>query len=212
MVRRLGLTVSLSDVARSGAWLIGLILAVVLAFVVRPLLVGPLLLAVHLTAGERMFVLWSGLKGAVPILLGTYVFAGGTPADRLVYEVIFVVVAFSVIVQGGLVPTVAARCRVRMRDVEPRPWALGVRLRDKPDSAGQYRVGPGSPVEGRTVCDLHRTEEVWISLIVRGGSPIRVRAETTLRAGDDVLVLVDPPADQACCSLPVERSVGRERR
>ena len=46
---------------------------------------------------------------------------------------IFVVVAFSVIVQGGLVPTVAALCGVRMEDKEPRPWAVGMRLRDEPE-------------------------------------------------------------------------------
>ena len=55
---------------------IGAILAVLLALVVRPLAVGPMLLATRLTAGERIFVLWSGLKGAVPILLGTFVLAG----------------------------------------------------------------------------------------------------------------------------------------
>ena len=40
-----------------------------LAFVVRPLVVGALLLPSRLAGGERLFVMWSGLKGAVPILL-----------------------------------------------------------------------------------------------------------------------------------------------
>jgi potassium/hydrogen antiporter len=191
----LGLTISLSEVVTTNTWWIGLVLAILLAFVVRPLLVGPLLLAVRLTVGERVFVVWSGLKGAVPILLGTYILGSGGEANRLAYEVIFVVVAFSVIVQGGLVPTVAQRCRVRMQDREPRPWAVGVRLRNEPDSARQYRVGHGAPAEGRTVGDLHRSEDVWISLIIRNGSPLRVRADTTLRAGDEVLLLVDPPAE-----------------
>jgi cell volume regulation protein A len=109
--------------------------------------------------------------------------------------VIFVVVAFSVIVQGGLDPAVARWCRVRMQDKEPRPWAVGVRLRDEPDSARQYRVHPGASAEGRTVGELHRSEDVWISLIVRDGRPLRVRADTTLRAGDEVLLLVEPPAE-----------------
>ena len=74
----LGLTISLSAVGQQRAWLIGLVLAVLLAFVVRPLLVGSLLLAVRLSAGERVFTMWSGLKGAVPILLGTFVLTAGT--------------------------------------------------------------------------------------------------------------------------------------
>jgi potassium/hydrogen antiporter len=191
----LGLTISLRDTVTSGAWLIGLVLAVLLAFVVRPLLVGPLLMAVRLTAGERVFVLWSGLKGAVPILLGTYVLASGAAADRLVYEVIFVVVLFSVVVQGGLVPTVAHRCGVRMRDVAPRPWTLGVRVRDEPDGASRFTVASGSPAVGRSVRDLHREYELWISLVVRDGRPLRVRPDSELREGDELLVLADPEAD-----------------
>jgi cell volume regulation protein A len=190
----LGLTVSLRDVVGSGTWWVGLVLAALLAFVVRPLLVGPLLLAVRLTVGERVFVLWSGLKGAVPVLLGTYILAGGTVADRLAYDVIFVVVAFSVVVQGGLVPTVAAWCTVRMEDVEPRPFALGVRLRDHPEGARQYRVGAGAPAEGRTVEQLHHGGSVWISLVVRDGVPVQLSGDTVLEAGDEVLLLAEPPA------------------
>jgi NhaP-type Na+/H+ or K+/H+ antiporter len=49
-----------------------------------------------------------------------------------VAEVIIVVVAFSVIVQGGLVPTVARWTHVPMRVVEPEQWALGMRFREEP--------------------------------------------------------------------------------
>ncbi len=191
----LGLTVSLRDVVANGTWLTGLVLAVLLAFVVRPVLVGPLLLAVRLTVGERVFVLWSGLKGAVPILLGTYVLVAGGTENRVVYNLIFVVVAFSVIVQGGLVPAVAKRCRVRMEEQEPRPWSVGLRLRAEPDGTRRYRIAPGARADGATVADLHRGQDVWISLVVRDGTPVRVRGDTVLRAGDEVLLLVDPPAE-----------------
>jgi cell volume regulation protein A len=42
-----------------------LLLAVLLTLVVRPLVVGPLLWATRLRTGERVFVLWAGLKGPV---------------------------------------------------------------------------------------------------------------------------------------------------
>jgi potassium/hydrogen antiporter len=108
----LGLTVDLRSLLRDDAWLIGLVLAVLLAFVVRPLLGGLVLWPIALSRGERIFVLWSGLKGAVPILLGVFVVAAGAAHERQVYAVIFVVVLFSVVIQGGLVPWVARRCGV----------------------------------------------------------------------------------------------------
>jgi membrane protease YdiL (CAAX protease family) len=42
-----------------------------LALVIRPLVVGPLLLPVRLRPGEKAFIAWGGLKGAVPILLAS---------------------------------------------------------------------------------------------------------------------------------------------
>jgi potassium/hydrogen antiporter len=112
----LGLTVPpLSD-----AWLAGLALAALLAFVVRPLLVGLLLLPVGLTRGERAFVLWAGLKGAVPLLLGTFILTADVADPARLYGIVVVAVAFSVVVQGGLVPAVAARAGVETRLIEPR--------------------------------------------------------------------------------------------
>jgi len=188
----LGLTVSLRETVESGAWLIGLVLALLLAFVVRPLLVGPLLLLTRLTTGERVFVLWAGLKGAVPILLGTFILAGGSPGERLAYHVIFVVVLFSVVVQGGLVPAVAARCHVRMREVEPRPWAIGMRLRDAPDGARRIVVAAGSPPDGQRVRELHAEQNVWVGIVVRDGRAVAVGPDTVLQAGDELLLISDP--------------------
>ena len=188
----LGLTVGLHTLPDGGAWVIGLTLAVLLTFVVRPLLVGLLLLPVRLAWGERVFVLWAGLKGAVPILLGTFLLSAGEPDATRLYAVIFVVVAFSVIVQGGLVPTVAARLRVPMATIEPEPWSLGVRFRREPRGLRRHIVAAGSPADGCTIGELAVGEDVWISLVIRDGQLIPVQGSTTLRAGDEILALTDP--------------------
>jgi cell volume regulation protein A len=202
----LGLTVSLTDLVTTNAWWIGLALAALLTFVVRPLVVVPLLAAVRMPRGEKAFVVWSGLKGAVPILLGTYILAAGTTQDLLVYEIIFMVVLFSVVVQGGLLPMVAARCGVRMRRIEPQPWALGVRLAEEPGGAQRFLISPGAPAAGRSVGDLHLGEDIWISLVVRGGRPLRVRDDVRLEAGDEVLVLADPDAVRDPASIFTDQS------
>ena len=188
----LGLTVSLTRLVDGDAWLTGLALAVLLAFVVRPVLVGLLLLPVDLGTGERLFVMWSGLKGAVPILLGTYLLTAEVPDAERLYRVVVVVVAFSVIVQGGLVPAVAHRVGVPMRVVEPEPWALGMRFRDEPTGLRRYQIIAGAAADGCTLADLALSEETWISMINRGGALVPVRGDTVLRAGDEVLLLVDP--------------------
>jgi cell volume regulation protein A len=191
----LGLTVGLHTLPDAGGLWIGLVLAVLLTVVVRPLLVGLMLLPVRLTWGERLFVLWGGLKGAVPVLLGTFLLTGGVPDATRLYAVVVVVVAFSVIVQGGLVPTAAARLGVPMQTVEPEPWSLGVRFRREPRGLRRLVVAPGSPADGTRIGDLGTGEDVWISFVIRDQQPVPVRGSTTLYAGDEILALTDPERD-----------------
>ncbi len=197
----LGLTIHLAELTNQHVWLIGLLLGVLLVVVIRPALVGLLLWPVRLRLGERGFVLWTGLKGAVPILLGAFILTeGGADSGRL-YQIIFVVVAFSVIVQGGLVPTLARRLGVPLRTVEPEPWSLGVRFRNEPDTLRRYRVAHGSPADGATISDLPLNEGTWISLVLRHGQLVPVRPETRLHADDEIITLTDHQADDAVNSL-----------
>jgi potassium/hydrogen antiporter len=188
----LGLTIGLHTLPDSGALGIGLVLAVLLTVVVRPLGVGLVLLPVRLAWGERLFVLWAGLKGAVPILLGTFLLTAGVPDASRLYAVIIVVVAFSVIVQGGLVPAVAARLGVPMRTVEPEPWSLGVRFRQEPRGLRRHVVAPGSPADGCPIGELDVGEDVWISFVIRDDQLVPVGGATILRGGDEILALTDP--------------------
>jgi cell volume regulation protein A len=188
----LGLTMRLSALGNAGAWPAGLALAVLLAFVIRPVLVGLVSLPVRLSRRERIFFLWTGLKGAVPILLGMTIAGSGIPGAAKGYEIIFVIVGFSVTLQGGLVPTLAHRLRIPLRTVEPEPWSLGVRFSREPEGLHRYHVVAGSAADGSAISDLPCGENVWISLIIRGGSLVTAGGDTTLRAGDDVLVLADP--------------------
>jgi cell volume regulation protein A len=110
----LGLTIELSSLG-ARVWVDGVVLAVVVALVARPLVVAALLLPTRLRLGERVFVMWSGLKGAVPIFLAAFaILAGIADANRL-YRIVFVVVAVTVVVQGSTIPLAASLTRVRMR-------------------------------------------------------------------------------------------------
>ena len=115
----LGLTIDLTELGANYRWLDGLVLAVVLAVVARPLAVGPLLVPAKLSHSERLFVMWSGLKGAVPILLASFAVLGGVEDANRIYGIVFVVVAFSVVLQGASIPFVAARLGIPMESRSP---------------------------------------------------------------------------------------------
>ncbi len=107
----LGLTIGIADLPGS-VWLDGVILAAIVAIVARPLVVAVLLSRSDLSAREQAFIAWSGLKGAVPIVLAVFALISGVEGGRELYGIVFVVVALSVAVQGSLVPAVASRLDV----------------------------------------------------------------------------------------------------
>ena len=192
----LGLAINLGTLVHADVWIPGIIIALALAVVIRPVLVGLCLLPAGLRRNERAFVLFAGLKGAVPILLGTFILAAHTPhADRL-FGIVVVVVIFSVAIQGSLVPAVARRLRLAMHTTEPEPWALGIRLRDQPGGVHRLTVAAGSPADGRSVEEIeHLLGRARVSFIIRGSTLLSHREDTRLEADDQVLLLTDPADD-----------------
>jgi cell volume regulation protein A len=192
----LGLTVDLGELGRPDVWVPGVALAVVLTVVIRPVVVGPLLAGSGLGRNEKQFLMFAGLKGAVPILLGSYLLGEHIADASRLYGIVVVVVVLSVVVQGSLVPTVARMLRVPMREVEPEPWSLGVRLRDEPNGVYRLTVTAGSPADGTRIADLSLLPEgSWVSFVVRQGRLVPVSADTVLQAEDEALVLGDPSLD-----------------
>ncbi len=189
----LGLTVDLDVLARLEVWLPGLVIGAVLALVIRPLLAGPCLIPARLPRNELIFVLFAGLKGAVPLLLGSLILAAHVPHAERLYGIIVVVVVISVVVQGSLLPSVAGWLHIPMRTVPPEPWSLGVRLRHEPNGVHRLTVAPGSVADGRTIADFDELpEQAWISFVVRAGHIVAVTRDTALQPADEALVLADP--------------------
>lgn len=189
----LGLTVDIGVLAHPDVWIPGLILGVALTALIRPLAVSACLAGVRLRRNERAFILFAGLKGAVPILLGEFLRAAHVADAERLYGVVVVVVIFSVLVQGSAVPAVAQLLDLPMRTVETRPWEIGVRLADEPEGVHRFSVARGSAAEGCTVEGLSdQVGDIWVSIVVRTTGLVPVRGDTELQAGDEVVVLADP--------------------
>jgi potassium/hydrogen antiporter len=188
----LGLTVDLHELTRTDVWVPGLVIGVVVAAVVRPVVVGLCLVPARLRSNETGFVQFAGLKGAVPILLGSFILAAGVSGAERLYGIVVVVVVFSVLVQGSLVPTVANLLQLPMRTVSQEPWAVGVRLAEEPEGVHLLTITAGAPADGHRIEDLAALpEDAWISIVVRDNRLLPVRGDSRLQAGDEVLVIAD---------------------
>ncbi|HET7648521.1 MAG TPA: cation:proton antiporter [Gaiellaceae bacterium] len=114
----LGLTIEIGGVG-GGHWAQGIALAAFVALVARPLALGPLLGPTTLRRGEVLFVMWGGLKGAVPILLAAFALGRHVPEAQRIYDIVFVVVLVSVVVQGSSISWVARRAGIEVRGAPP---------------------------------------------------------------------------------------------
>ena len=193
----LGLTFHFRDLGREGIWLDGILLALLLGLVARPLVVAALLAPIRLRWAERVFIGWGGLKGAVPILLATFALLEGLDEGFRIYNLVVVVVMVSVLTQGSTILFAARRLGIPIRVEEITPYSLTVGLQEEPEGVVRYRVAAGSHAAGRLVRDLQIGDSTWISLIVRDGVPMQPRGSSRVREDDEVLVLTDPVDEPA---------------
>jgi cell volume regulation protein A len=138
---------------------------------------------------EQAFLSWSGLRGAVPIVLAIVPVAKGVPDATDVLDVVFVLVVVYTLLQGPTLPWVGRRLGVvedleaRDLEVEAAPLeAVGADLL-------QVTVRPGSQLHGVYVDELRLPEGAVLSLVVRDGIGTVPTRDTILQRGDQLLVV-----------------------
>lgn len=164
-------------------------LALFLTLIGRPLAIWISLLPFGFSRNETTFVAWVGLRGAVSILLAILPIVADLPHGKLLFNVTFVIVLASLLVQGW---TIGPMARWLGLIVPPRFGALDRVELELPGRASHeliaYRIAPDSPVaSGERIPRWARP-----SLIVRDGRSIRIHEAGRLRAGDYVYIFAQP--------------------
>ncbi len=96
----------------------GLAVALTLIFVARPVAVWICLLPFRFTARETWFIAWIGLRGAVPVVLALFPLLAGTPQAGVVFNIAFLAVVTSLLLQGTTIGLVARRLGVALPDAD----------------------------------------------------------------------------------------------
>lgn len=168
------------------AW-IGFALALLLAFLARPLVVALCLLPFRYPLKEIAYIGWVGLRGAVPIVLAAFpVMAGAPGADRML-DVVFVVVAVSALIPGGTVRALTRRMGLVSAEPPPPEAVLEITsTRVLRDEVLSFFVEPASAVCGSAIVDLPFPETTAVLLVVRGSELVAPKGKTVFQAGDHV--------------------------
>jgi potassium/hydrogen antiporter len=190
MFLALGLLVFPSELAPV-AWT-GLLLALTLMFVARPLAVFATLAFTGLPRREVALVAWVGLRGAVPIILATYPLVVGAPNASLIFNVVFFIVLASVLLQGPSIPFVARMLRVDVPLARPTRYPIEFeQTADLDSDLVEVVVPAGSAIVGRRILELGLPESALVVLISRAGTFVVPRGSTIVLDGDRLLLLAD---------------------
>lgn len=84
----------------------GVLISLVLIFVARPIGVFLGLLPFRDSLKTKTLIAWTGLRGAVPIILATFPLLAGIDKAQEIFYIVFFVVLFSTVIQGTTLPWV----------------------------------------------------------------------------------------------------------
>ena len=87
----------------------GVVLALVVAFVARPLAAALATVLDRYTARERLLLGWAGLRGGVPVVLATFPVIAGVPGSLEFFNIAFFAVLVSTLIQGTSLEPLARR-------------------------------------------------------------------------------------------------------
>jgi len=145
---------------------------------------------------EQAFLSWSGLRGAVPIVLALVALQEGAPNAQRLVDAVFVLVVVLTLLQGTTLPFVARRLGV----VASEPSEIEVDaapLDELHADLLQVRVPVGSRLRGVYLRELRLPRGATVSLVVRDEEAFSPTADTRLRIGDQLLVVTTAAAREA---------------
>lgn len=168
-----------------------------LMVVARPVAVWLCVAPFRFSLREIAFIAWVGLRGAVPIFLATVPVLAGLPGARSLFDLAFVVVLLSLLLQGWTV-ALAARSLGLELPATPGPASrveIEVPTRFDRTVTG-YVVGERSRAVGHDPDRMLLPRRTRILSVIRDGAVLDRGAPQSLRAGDYALT-VAPPEESA---------------
>ncbi|MBQ6002222.1 MAG: potassium/proton antiporter [Synergistaceae bacterium] len=189
----LGLLVTPTEVADMSVMSMGFLISFCLMFVARPVAVFAGMMFSRFNWREKLFVSWTGLRGAVPIILATYPLTAGHPQARYMFNVIFFVVLTSVMLQGKTLAWFAKFLGIDAEVREAKTWTLNFDITPASgtDETREVDLPYDAAVIGMAVKDLRFPDGVTILLINRGDKYLIPKGGTVLERDDTLLIFGD---------------------
>lgn len=167
-----------------------LLISAVLILVARPLSTLLSLLPFGFSRREHLYMAWVGLRGAVPVVLAIFPLMAGLEHAQVIFQVAFVVVLVSLVLQGSTLAPLARRLNL---EVPPRPEPQ-LRVPLQVPAAGEHELLL-FPLKGERwrkpvdISDIHLPDPSRVVMFFREGEMFERRRGFQVKEGDVLAVL-----------------------
>jgi cell volume regulation protein A len=165
------------------------VIALVLMLVARPLAVFFCLAPFRFNWREKIFIAWTGLRGAVAIFLASIPMLVGLTKAYLYFDVAFVIVVISLLLQGWTLAPAARRLHVALPRADRGPRRVEL---DLPGQLEQQLVG--YPVRPKSLFFRRGLTPSWSkpTLVIRDQHILSPLEADPVRPGDYIYLLAPP--------------------
>jgi potassium/hydrogen antiporter len=169
----------------------GVALALLLAFLARPISVAICLLPLRYSLTETLYIGWVGLRGAIPIVLATYpvlIRADGAPT---MFNIVFFIVLVSTLVPGATVRWLTSFLGLQANEQPPPPALLEIistRVLSGAEIAS-FSINHSTAACDAQISELPLPADSTLILLIRDSELIPPRGSTVLQKDDHVYVL-----------------------
>jgi cell volume regulation protein A len=170
------------------------IVALVLMLVARPVAVFLCLAPFRFSWREKIFIAWTGLRGAVAIFLASIPMLVGLSKAYLYFDVAFVVVIISLLLQGWTLAAAARRLHVALPRADRGPRRVEL---DLPGQLEQELVG--YPVRAKSLYFRRGLIPSWSkpTLVIRNQNILSPAEAEPIAPGDYIYLLAPPEKAEA---------------
>jgi cell volume regulation protein A len=200
------------------AWLMQLLMFTLLGLLARPSLMLPVLLpalavgaflifiarpaAVMLTLlpfrkmsfRAKLFTSWVGIKGAGPILFAIAPVVAGLEGASYIFDVVFVIVLFSLILQGTTLRPLAKVLHLSY-DEDPQAETFGLDIPEEMGMLRDHTVTEEDLARGATLRELGLPHGIRVMMVRRGERFLVPHGSMPLEVGDRLIIIMGESDD-----------------
>lgn len=175
----------------SGVLIPGLMLFLIFTLIGRPAAVFLCTAFTGISIKEKLFISWSGLRGAVPIVLATYPAAAGIDNGHQIFNTVFFAVTLSIIIQGTTIGKLADILKLsRKNRKKPGQTMELVSVHETDYELIQIYIDHDVYTGECRISDMELPAGATITMVNRDNTIIAPGGSTVITPGDILSVLV----------------------